>query len=125
MRGPFDLTTENIRLIKNEPGVYVLGGKNSDGSYWGCYVGRSDEDVADRISYWFNLINGDEVPKNDSEKCIIRSSPKYYWREYTNSAREAYELECKIYHDHDNGYSCNVIHPAKTYSSWSCPICGE
>ena len=96
MNGPFDLTIKNINLIKEEPGVYILGGKNSDDSYWGCYVGRSDEDISDRINHWFNLVNKVESPENDSEECIVDNKPIYYWREYVSSAKEAYDLECKI-----------------------------
>lgn len=125
MEGPFDLIVKNVNLIKNEPGVYILGNKNSDGSYWGCYVGRSDEDISNRINHWLNLINGIESPENDSEECVIENKPIYYWREYVNLAKEAYDLECRIYHDHDDGYTCNDIHPAKTYNSWFCPICGK
>ena len=82
MKGPFDLTINNINLIKNEPGVYILGKKHSDGGYWGCYVGRSDDDISKRINYWFNLVEGKESPRNETERCVVASEPIYYWREY-------------------------------------------
>ena len=37
--------------------------------------------------------------------------------------RESYEEECRQYHIHEP--DLNIIHPAKRYPSWKCPICGK
>lgn len=121
MEGPFNLTAENINRVKKQSGVYILGNKESDNKYVGYYIGRSDDNIAERLAFWLNLIQAEEKPKNDSEKCIISNSPKLYWRDYTDSAKQAYEKECKIYHEKE--YECNKIHPAKTYNAWVCPVC--
>ncbi|XOA42985.1 MAG: hypothetical protein ACKKMO_00745 [Candidatus Nealsonbacteria bacterium] len=123
MKGPFDLTSKNIQNVKKEPGVYILGNKENNDKYIDYYVGRSDSDISDRLTYWLNLTQGEVEPKNDSERCVLNNRPKFYWRNYTESARQAYEQECKIYHD--KKHECNDIHPAKTYSTWFCPVCNE
>lgn len=123
MEGPFKLIDKNINKVKRQPGVYILGDKKSDKKYVGYYVGRSDDNIAERLAYWFYLIQAEEESKNDSEKCIINKSPKLYWMDYTNSAKQAYEKECKIYHEKEKEYVCNKIHPAKTYNAWVCPVC--
>jgi len=124
MEGPFNLTAENIAKVRKEPGVYILGFRGADGKDYGCYVGRSDEDISGRLGAWFALLTGDHIPHNDSERCVLRRRPDRYWREYAQSANQAYERECAIYHEHGQGYECNDVHPAKSYQHWHCPICG-
>ena len=123
MGGPFKLIAKNINKVKSQSGVYILGNKESDNKYVGYYVGRSDDNIAERLAYWLILIQGEDEPKKDSEKCIISNSPKLYWRDYTNSAKQAYEKECRIYYD--KRYVCNKINPAKTYNAWVCPVCKQ
>ena len=91
MEGPFKLIDKNINKVKRQPGVYILGDKESDNKYMGYYVGRSDDNIAKRLAYWLILTQAEEELKNDSEKCVIRNSPKLYWIDYTNSAKQAYE----------------------------------
>jgi hypothetical protein len=123
MKGPFTLTQENVDKVKAEPGAYILGGKSSNGKYWGCYVGRSDEDISNRLQHWLDLMSGDRDPENDTDLCLLGKNPDRYWRVYTATAREAFDEECRVYHKH--GYSCNSIHPAKSSRRWTCLICGE
>ena len=123
MEGPHTLTQGNIDKVKHQAGVYILGGKSSDGSHWGCYVGRSDDDIAARLQHWLDLVEGIRQPENDTDRCMLRKNPDHYWRTYSTTAKEAYNEECRIYHEKD--YTCNAIHPAKSSSTWRCPSCGE
>ena len=124
MDRPFDFTSENVENIRQEPGVYILGYRGTDDKDYGCYVGRSDDNMASRLASWLNLLNGGRQPANSSERCIKRRNPDRYWREYTQTAKGAYDRECQIYHEHGEGYECNDIHPAKSNQRWSCPVCG-
>lgn len=123
MDGPFTLNQANIDKVRQQAGAYILGGRSGDGKLWGCYVGRSDDDISARLQYWLDLITGARRAGNDTDRCILRSEPGSYWRLYANTAREAYNEECRVYHKH--GYTCNAIHPAKSSDVWSCPVCGE
>jgi hypothetical protein len=124
MEGPFDLTAGNIAKVREELGVYILGYySGTERKDYGCYVGRSDDNVASRLSSWLSLVNGGREPQNDSERCVLKSNPDRYWREYTSTAKQAYERECEIYHEHGQGYECNDIHPAKSSQDWTCPVC--
>jgi hypothetical protein len=123
MDGPFNLTQNNIDKVKEQAGVYILGGKSADGKSWGCYVGRSDNDISERLQFWFDLIEGARKPENTTDRCILGKGPDHYWRAYTNTSRKAYNEECRVYHKH--GYTCNAIHPAKSNNAWSHLVCGE
>lgn len=124
MDGPFDFTSKNVEKIRQEPGVYILGYRDTDGEDYGCYVGRSDENVASRLAAWLNVLDGSRKGANSSERCIKRRNPDRYWREYTKTAKGAYDRECQIYHNQEDGHECNDIHPAKSNERWSCPVCG-
>lgn len=51
MEGPFKLIDKNIDRVKRQSGVYILGNKESDNKYVGYYVGRSDDNIAERLAY--------------------------------------------------------------------------
>lgn len=114
MRGPYRLRQINIdQYVSSKSGAYCLTYSAGDKNM-ACYVGRSDNDLNSRLK--------DHLPGNEIDPCIIRKSvDKFYFQE-TNSTREAYDLECKWYHEYKP--SCNNIHPDKTYLNWSCPVCG-
>jgi hypothetical protein len=122
MDGPFNLTQGNINKVNQRSGAYILGGKSAHGKYWGCYAGRSDDDISERLQYWLDLINGARELVNHTDRCILRRRPDLYWRSHTTTAKAAYNEECRLYHE---GYSCNAIHPAKSNNAWNCPICSE
>jgi hypothetical protein len=106
--GPYDLTDEEIRsnVSGGLPGVYALGTFLPDGSSSVEYVGRSDEDVRERLRL--------HTP---------RSHPQFRFA-YCRSDAEAYRVECELFHE---------LHPPESYvhptrppdSDLSCAICGH
>jgi excinuclease UvrABC nuclease subunit len=84
------------------PGVYVF---KRNGRV--AYVGRSDSDVAARESKSFNQANYDLMTT------IYE----------TQSAREAYRKECRLFHRH--GPIDNQVHPrVPVGTNWRCPVKG-
>ena len=45
LKGPFQLTGQNLYFVPSKPGVYLLG--NQEGHV--VYVGKSERDLADRL----------------------------------------------------------------------------
>ncbi len=104
LRGSYPLTTADIsaNVTKTSPGAYALG-YTKDNTFYIDYVGRSDADVAKRLK--------DHVGKY--------SRFKY---EYYQSAKAAFEKECRLYHDFSP--SDNKVHPDRPNGSgWACPVC--
>lgn len=84
------------------PGVYVF---ERNGRL--AYVGRGDTDVQARESKSYRQ------GKYDLTSTIYR----------TSSARQAYLLECRLYHRHDP--IDNQIHPrVPDGTNWRCPVSG-
>ncbi len=104
LHGPYALTTQKVDTVvtKTSPGAYALG-KAQSNKFYVSYVGRSDEDVNDRLK--------DHVGDYEEFKFI-----------YCSSAKAAFEKECRLYHDFPN--SNNDIHPARPRrKNWECPVC--
>lgn len=105
--GPHPLTAAgvNASVTAKSPGAYALGKMGNDGVFYIDYVGRSDEDVADRLT---------------------KHTPEYYQQfffGYYPTAQAAHAKECWLYHTFKPVK--NLIHPAKPKSSWlACPECG-
>ena len=92
-----------VRL--SSPGVYLLD-RTTAGGFTVNYVGRSDDDLAGRLKKW-----------------AAEGTYKYFKFEYANSARAAFEMECKLYHSYRN--LDNVVHPARPKNTnHSCPVAG-
>lgn len=109
MIGPytFDQHTINQKVTKRSAGNYALGFKNSDGAFIVCYVGRSDTDLNARLH-----IQLKEHPH------------KMFKFSYAQTSIEAFEKECKNYHDFGGRSKLeNEIHPDKPYAVCKCPIC--
>ena len=108
MSGPFPFTNTGIdnTIQSDKIGNYALGSANQDGTLNVAYVGRSDNDLNAELKQRL------ETHNHPNFKASYASSPK-----------EAYEKECKNYHDFDP--SQNKIHPAKPNSNYRCPICGD
>jgi excinuclease UvrABC nuclease subunit len=84
------------------PGVYVLTRKGHV-----AYVGRSDTNVDARVNQSFH--EGDY----DLTSTVYE----------TNSKREAYLLECRLFHKHNP--IDNEIHPRiPAGTNWRCPVKG-
>ncbi len=98
------LTGDNIDafVTRTSPGVYALDGTTAS-SFIYSYVGRSDVDVNGRLHQWIGKY-------------------KYFKFAYSSSAKNAFEDECRLYHDYNP--PDNAIHPARpTNSGWACPRC--
>ena len=83
------------------------------------YVGRSDSPI--------NRLNG-HVYQMEEYGIHGYLDAQLSWvdfKYYTGQSRfkEAYEEECKQWHNHDPDLNSN--HPHKIYESWVCPICGK
>jgi hypothetical protein len=93
LHGNYGLTNENIDrvVIGIGPGAYVLGNNTNQNSLSILYSGRADDDLAKRLKQHVG---------------------KYLFFQYgfTNTAQEAYEKECYLYHTFNP--PDNKIHPA-------------
>jgi len=84
------LTDENVNKLRSDPGAYILG-YASGGTTYSAYVGRSDDDLKGRLRA--------HLPRNETNSCITRKGCHQFWHQYAQSALEAYEVECRTYHD--------------------------
>jgi len=101
LEGPYDLNNIDYIMTKKLPGVYIL---SRDGRY-AHYVGRSDNDLANRI-------------KSSAKEGI---GYKYFFVEYASSPRDAYLKECEYYHKYNPPDNTN--HPAVPEgTNWRCPV---
>ncbi len=107
MNGPYELDTNAIdaQVTETLPGNYALGNMDDNGTFLVHYVGRSDSDVNGRLIYW-----------------AYKTDYTYFKFSYANSPQEAFEKECKHYHDFDPPNNDN--HPDRpTGKGWICPRC--
>ncbi len=105
--GPHPLTNDGVSkaVLYKSPGAYALGKMGNDGIFYIDYIGRSDEDVADRLC-----------------KHVPEPYQQFFFSYYT-TAQEAHAKECWLYHTFKP--TDNKIHPAKPKNSrLSCPTCG-
>ncbi len=105
-----ELTNNGIDagVVETAPGAYVLGHTLDNGNFSIRYVGRSDDDLNGRLK--------DHVGKY-----------KQFKGGYMNSASEAFQKECHLYHDFGGaeGKLDNEVHPARPSGSReTCPVCG-
>jgi hypothetical protein len=105
LKGPYPLTAKGVsdNVTRKSAGAYALG--KYDNSIFNIhYVGRADEDVANRL-----------------QDHVTEWYPHFKY-DYFPSAKAAFEKECRLYHDFEPGD--NKIHPARPKNSnWSCPVC--
>ena len=109
MEGPytFDLYTINHKVTKKSAGNYALGHTGKDGKFYVNYVGRSDTNLHNRLV----------------SQLTEHPHPEFKFS-YTSSVLEAYEKECRNYHDFGGCNSLeNDIHPDKPYLICNCPVC--
>ena len=119
MRGPFLLTDEEVnnRVEEGRMGNYAYGYVTErDGRqiFIVRYVGRSTTDLREEIKSRHK--SNDKFSEVDCE---------YFKYSYAASEREAYEKECRNFHDFGGEQSLlNEIHPAKPQdkSYYTCPI---
>ena len=100
--------------VSKRPGNYALVYTKSEKTFIVKYVGRSDDDLNDRLKYWIG---------------------KYREFKFSQDAKtrvEAYKKECRNFHDFGGIASLdNKIHPDRpdeyAKSNLSCPVsdCNE
>lgn len=113
MHGYYVLNEPMVKAVVQLNGIgnYALGEVREDGKFYILYVGRSDTDLQTEI--------------------ISRTSAypqcTHFMFSYASSIKEAYEKECRNYHDcGGNGKLFNRIHPDRPNGcDYKCPICGK
>lgn len=115
----YNLTYEEIDRVVSEEriGNYAYGYLNEKGVFIVCYVGRSDTDLKKRIKHGIEDMKADPTCPYERFKFS-----------YASSIQEAYEKECRNYHDFggEDGYLRNEVHPSKPeHYGGICPVCGR
>ena len=115
LQGPFPLNNQTVQRIRNNCGVYELVmpmPHPSQQGYLPIFVGRSTNLQA-------KLQQLQQIQQIQSLLPDV-----YFYFRYTDCEQEAYEEECRIYHQHEPFW--NDTHPVKALNSnWRCPICGQ
>jgi len=111
IEGSYKLTTEKVDEVvtRKSSGNYGLGYVR-DRTFYVCYVGRSDDDVNERLKQW--------VGKKPNRYTHFKFS-------YATSPKAAFEKECRNYHDFgESGKLDNEYHPQRPEgANWKCPVC--
>jgi hypothetical protein len=108
LQGPYLLTAEKLRVMalttKALPGIYALGHTDDEGDFVIETVGRSDENVREKLE-------------------SLAGRHKNFAFELCHTAKEAFEKECDLFH-HFPIHS-EILHPGRLLGSyWKCPFCG-
>lgn len=115
----YELTYDEIdnNIQSGRIGNYAYGYINDKGLFVVRYVGRSDTDLKDRIKHGIADMEADSTCRYERFKFS-----------YADSIVEAYEKECRNYHDFGGhrGLLVNQKHPAKPEGiECVCPVCEE
>ncbi len=105
LAGPYPLSFDAINTVVEQQcaGAYALGYIDQNGRFCINHVGRSDSDVGAKLR---DHIGSDMLFKFG----------------YFPSAREAFEKECRLFHDFNP--PGNRVHPARPHgTNWECPRC--
>lgn len=106
--GPHALTTEKIDAhVGTSIGAYALGRDAGNGLLNVSYVGRSDNDLNDRLKDW------------------VGSYAAFKYGHF-QTVKAAFEHECKMFHDFGGTAKLdNDIHPARPKgTNYDCPVSG-
>lgn len=110
LEGPWELTDDKVDevITSTSPGNYALGYTNDKATFIVRYVGRSDDDLNDRLHDWTG-----------------NSRYTEFKADYASSAKAAFEKECHNYHDFGEARKLdNKVHPDRPNGSgWKCPVC--
>lgn len=114
----YDLTYDVIDKVVADGriGNYAFGYLDNQGSFIVLYVGRSDNNLKERIKH--GITDVQDNPKLRYERFKFS---------YAESPKDAYEKECRNYHDFggEDGKLYNLIHPDKPDGyTGTCPVCG-
>jgi hypothetical protein len=105
LSGPYRLAFDDITSVIRDksPGAFALGYLDRDGNFLIRYVGRSDDDIRERLR---SLIGSDQ----------------YFKYSYYVSSAGAFQKECELFHEFSP--SGNRIHPERPAgTSLECPRC--
>ncbi len=108
MQGPYRLNIKTIdeKVSKISSGNYAIGRRNENGTFLFRVIGRANKDLNSKLKSWLN--------KTDK--------PLFKFR-YSESAHEAFNTECVIYHDFAK--KGKIKHPKRPATTdWKCPRCG-
>ena len=110
MKGPYSFNREKVNEIvtRTTAGNYALGYLNEKNTFIVQYVGRADSDVRGRLLQH------------------VGEDYSHFKYSYAISPKDAFEKECKNYHDFgENKKLKNEIHPDRPSNSkaWKCPVC--
>ncbi|GGF28982.1 hypothetical protein GCM10011611_38830 [Aliidongia dinghuensis] len=109
LTGPYAHTSAEVdnQVTRTSAGAYALGRTDSSGTFLVSYVGRSDDDLNNRL-----------------KTHASNATYKQFKYGYMGSSKAAFEKECTLYHDFGESSLDNKIHPARpANSTWSCPKC--
>lgn len=110
MNGPYELANTAIErnVTQKSAGNYGLG-KESDSTFYVNYVGRSDDDVRNRLKTWVGK----------------KAAYTHFKFSYATSPKAAFEKECKNFHDFGGTSKLdNDVHPQRPEgTNWKCPFC--
>lgn len=108
LSGPYPLTSDGVdnAITQTSAGAYALGKLDtSDNKFIIHYVGRSDDDLNARL-----------------KQHVLLWYPQFK-AAYATSSKNAFEMECELYHAYGI-HGDNKVHPARpAYSGWKCPCC--
>jgi hypothetical protein len=102
--GPYHLSARALDSIvtRNGPGAFVLGEHTEEG-FVIAFVGRAEIDV------------------NASLRLHV-GKYRHFLFDYTDTAQDAFERECGLFHDFHPGH--NTAHPEPLAGrAWGCPRC--
>ena len=106
---PLDASVINRLVARNSPGNYALGRLTDDQStFLVSFVGRADNDLRKPLLFWSG-----------------EGSFSHFKFSYASSVREAFEKECKNFHDFGGTEKLqNTNHPSRPPGRrWQCPRC--
>lgn len=113
---PLNQETIDHVVATGRIGNYAYGYINENGAFVVRYVGRSDSDLHERVAHG--------ILDNQRQSSLRYECFKF---SYASTVQEAYEKECRNYHDFggEQGLLANTAHPARPEGSLlHCPICG-
>lgn len=105
MNGSYDFTQNNVNSVNSKIGNYALGHITKENKFRPEYVGRSDSDLQAELITRLNT----------------HGHHKKFKYSYADSEKEAFEKECKNFHEFSP--SENENHPAKPDGTdLKCPL---
>jgi hypothetical protein len=105
MRGPFVLSKYGVDMVVPPRMLGVVALSNTRDSLE--VIKRTDRSACEEIKSYFNQY-------------------KYFWVEFASCAKEAFQIECEIFHGQLAKKSNGRVHPkAPAESAWHCPVCQQ